>query len=91
MSSSVLIARSLEPASDSVSPSPSAPPLLVLCLSLFLSLSLSEINKHQKEGYISKSVRLNIIKRIGCLNIRSFTALHILTELRAERETCWFF
>ena len=33
-SGSVLTARSLEPASDSVSPSLSAPPLLVLCLSL---------------------------------------------------------
>ena len=38
MSSSVLTAQSLEPASDSVSPSLSAPPLLVLCL--------SKINKH---------------------------------------------
>ena len=33
-SGSVLTAQSLEPASDSVSPSLSAPPLLVLCLSL---------------------------------------------------------
>ena len=33
-SGSVLIAQSLEPASDSVSPSLSAPPLLMLCLSL---------------------------------------------------------
>ena len=32
-SGSVLTAQSLEPASDSVSPSLSAPPLLVLCLS----------------------------------------------------------
>ena len=30
----VLTAQSLEPASDSVSPSVSAPPLLMLCLSL---------------------------------------------------------
>ena len=37
-SGSVLIAQSLEPASDSVSPSPSAPPLLML---YFL-----KINKH---------------------------------------------
>ena len=44
MSGSVLTARSLEPASDSVSPSLSAPPLLVLSLSL--SLSLSKLNKH---------------------------------------------
>ena len=35
-SDSVLIAQSLEPAWDSVSPSLSAPPLLVLCLSLSL-------------------------------------------------------
>ena len=35
-SGSVLAAQSLEPASDSVSPSVSAPPLLVLCLSLSL-------------------------------------------------------
>ena len=38
-SGSVLTVQSLEPASDSVSPSPSAPPPLVLCL------SLSKINK----------------------------------------------
>ena len=34
MLGSVLTAQSLEPASDSVSPSFSAPPLLTLCLSL---------------------------------------------------------
>ena len=34
LSSSVLTAQSQEPASDSVSPSLSAPPLLVLCLFL---------------------------------------------------------
>ena len=39
MSGSMLTAQSLEPASDSVSPSLSAPPPLVLCL------SLSKINK----------------------------------------------
>ena len=41
-SGSVLTAQSLEPAPDSVSPSLSAPPLLMLCLSLSLSLSLSQ-------------------------------------------------
>ena len=41
-SGSVLTAQSLEPALDSVSPSLSAPPPLVLCL----SLPLSKINKH---------------------------------------------
>ena len=41
-SGSVLTGQSLEPASDSVSPSLSAPPLLTLCL----SLSLSKKNKH---------------------------------------------
>ena len=39
---SVLTAQSLKFASDSVSPSLSVPPLLVLCL----SLSLKTINKH---------------------------------------------
>ena len=43
-SGSVLTAQSLEPVSDSVSPSLSAPSPLVL--SLPLSLSLSKINKH---------------------------------------------
>ena len=43
-SGSVLTAQSLEPASDSVSPLPSAPPLLMLCV--HLSLSLSKINKY---------------------------------------------
>ena len=38
-SGSVLTAQSLEPASDSVSPSLSVPPLLAFCLSLALSLS----------------------------------------------------
>ena len=37
LSGSVLTAQSLEPASDSVSPSLSAPPPLMLCLSLSLS------------------------------------------------------
>ena len=43
---SVLTAGSLEPTSDSVCVSLSAPPLLAPCLSLSLSLSLSKINKH---------------------------------------------
>ena len=42
-SGSVLAAQSLEPASDSVSPSLSAPPLLMLCL------CLSKINKCLKK------------------------------------------
>ena len=42
-SGSVLMAQSLEPASDSVSSSLSAPPLLALCLCLCLSL---KNNKH---------------------------------------------
>ena len=41
-SGSVPTARSLEPASDSVSPSLSVPPLLALCLCLSLSLSLKK-------------------------------------------------
>ena len=40
---SVLTAQSLEPASDSVSPSLSAPPLLMLCI------SVSKINKNIKK------------------------------------------
>ena len=43
VSGSVLTAQSLEPASGSVSPSPSAPPLLALCLSL-------KISKHLKKN-----------------------------------------
>ena len=46
-SGSVLTAQSLEPASDSVSPSLSAPPPLMLALSL--SLSPSNINKNIKK------------------------------------------
>ena len=45
-SGSVLMAQSLEPALDAVSPSLSAPPPLMLALSLSLSLSLSKIKKH---------------------------------------------
>ena len=49
-SGSVLTTQSLEPASDSVSPSLSAPPLLKLACARArsLSLSLSKINKHEK-------------------------------------------
>ena len=49
-SGSVLTAQSLEPASDSVSPSLSlsALPLLMLCLSVSLS-----INKHEKNNLIN--------------------------------------
>ena len=44
---SVLTAQSLEPASDSVSPSLSAPPPLMLAR----SLALSKINKHLKKNF----------------------------------------
>ena len=55
VSGSVLTAQSLEPASDSVSPSLSAPPLLVFSLSLSLSLSLSKRNKHYgAPGWLSR-------------------------------------
>ena len=55
-SGSVLTARSLEPASDSVSPSLSAPPLLMLCL------SVSKINKNIKKikkggAWVAQSVK----------------------------------
>ena len=43
-SGSVPTARSLEPALDSVSPSLSAPPLLVLCLSVSLILKKMFLN-----------------------------------------------
>ena len=43
---SVLIAQSLEPALDSVSPSLPAPPLLMLGLSLSLALSKINIKKN---------------------------------------------
>ena len=49
-SGSVLTAQSLEPASDSVSPSLSAPPLLAL------SVSLSKINKH-RGAWVAQSVK----------------------------------
>ena len=50
MSGSVLTAQSLEPALDSMSPSLSAPPLLILCL------SLSKINKTLKK--IKKKLKI---------------------------------
>ena len=53
-SGSVLTARSLDPTSDSVSPSLSAPPLLVLCLSL--SLSLINKNIFKRGGGLSKKI-----------------------------------
>ena len=57
-SGSVLTVRSLETASDSLSPSLSAPPGLTLCV--FLSLSVLKINKHykNKHGYIYQNMLL---------------------------------
>ena len=51
-SGSVLTAQSLEPASDSVSRSLSAPPLLVFFLSVCLSLSKinKKIKKEERKG-----------------------------------------
>ena len=52
-SGSVLTARSLEPASDSVSPSLSAPSPLVLCL------SISKLNKCKKKFFLKeKEIRV---------------------------------
>ena len=50
-SGSVLTAQSLEPVSDSVSPSFSAPPLFMLSLSL-LKINTKEILKRKKMTYL---------------------------------------
>ena len=55
---SVLTAQGLEPASDSVSPSLSAPPPFTLCLSVSPSLSLK--NKHLKKLKKKKRVQLQL-------------------------------
>ena len=49
-SGSVLTARSLEPASDSVSSSLSAPPLLSLCLSLSLKININKFNNNNNNN-----------------------------------------
>ena len=59
-SGSVLTARSLEPASDSVLPSLSAPRPIMHVRSLSLSLSLSKINI--KDKYVSKHLKNKIEK-----------------------------
>ena len=51
-SGSAMTARSLEPASDSVSPSLSAPPLLVLCL----SLKNKHLKKLKRGAWVAQSV-----------------------------------
>ena len=61
---SVLTAPSLEPVLDSVSPSLSAPPLLMLCL------SLSKINKHFKK--IKKNNKKN------CFMVKGDTSVFII-------------
>ena len=59
VSGSVLIAGSLGPASDSVSPSLSAPPLLVLSLSLKNKINIKK--KLGAPGWLSRlSVRLRL-------------------------------
>ena len=54
-SGSVLVAQSLEPASDSVSSSLSAPPLLALCLSV--SVSLSNIRNIKKKFFLKHRIK----------------------------------
>ena len=49
---SVLTVRSLEPASDSVSPSLSAPPLLALCLSLSQKKKKKRIKTRLVNNYV---------------------------------------
>ena len=53
-SGSVLTGQSLEPVSDSVSPSFSALPLRALCLSLSLSLSEKQINIKKNNNKLKK-------------------------------------
>ena len=50
VSGSVLVAQSLEPTSDSVSPSLSAPPLLALCLSVSpkINIKKKKISNHME-------------------------------------------
>ena len=54
---SVLTAQSLEPASDSTSPSLYAPPLLMLCLSLSQKINkrLKKIKKNNSDGSMEDS------------------------------------
>ena len=59
MSGSVLTAQSLEPASDSVSPSLSAPPLLMLCFSLskINNKTLKRKEKKKKKNFTKVDLR----------------------------------
>ena len=61
MSGSVLTAQSLEPASDSVSPSLSTIPLLTLCLSVCLS---QNINKHLKKKKLDDKLKMTFTEAV---------------------------
>ena len=64
ISDSVLTAQRLEPASDTVSPSLSAPPPpLSLSLCLSLSLSLSKINKHLKKTFKIQAITDSVVEK----------------------------
>ena len=68
----VLTARSLEPASDSVSPSLTAPPLLTLFLAL--SCSLSQVDTHKRRGEKRNTNINNIVRKmILCLIMMSLS------------------
>ena len=62
-SGSVLTARSLEPASDSVSPSLSLPLACSRTVSLYLCLFLSNINKHFGGTWVARSLKLEIFEQ----------------------------
>ena len=71
VSGSVLTARSLVPASDSVSPSLFAPPPLVLCLS-----ACQKINKHKKPK--QEGTKLNV--QLGATMFNSICLLAVISS-----------
>ena len=92
---SVLTAQSLEPASNSVSPSLSAAPLLMLCL------SISKINKHKKNRTtlrpnnftiwdLSKGYKNTDLEEYMHPNTYSSTINNSQTMERAQMSTDWW-
>ena len=81
MSGSVLTAQSLEPASDSVSPSLSTPPLLVHCL------CLSKMNKHKK--MLKKKMKNTRVKALEGSKYFLPYEDHLITELAVQAGGQW--
>ena len=82
---SVLTAQNLEPTSDSVSPSLSAPSLFALCLSL---AKINKLKKHKIQDWCCLSLFLKLSHKLIAYSSSNWTTLHYPMEYRGQEKPC---